>query len=77
MFTIETRINGALIGVLYGRNEGPSDPPGFQDRCRYTYRHHDVQSGKVREGEVIHYRTDGITNLVSRIFADMDEKGGQ
>ena len=75
MFTMEYRINGALLGVIYGHNKG--DVPAIaRDAgrtvdmvapCLYEWRYHDIESGAVYSGEVIHDRDDGLHELVRLI----------
>lgn len=73
MFTVEIRINGALLGVIYGHNEGAAPPKkGEVDPCHYTWRYHDIESdtGPLR-GSLVHERRHGLNALVRRIMADM------
>lgn len=53
MFTAELKINGALLAVLYGHNEGYT---GADDTCRYTIHYHNIGAGTVESGEVLHAR---------------------
>ena len=67
MFTFEIKINGALIGHIYGHNEG-STPRGD----RYTYEYYEVEKRKVVNGEVIHRRELGIRPLLIAILSDIE-----
>lgn len=66
MFTIETRINGALIDVIYGHNDGPV---AMGDTCTYRIHRHEIETGKVESFEVEHKRSDGMRALVQNIQA--------
>jgi len=69
MFTIESRINGALIGVIYGHNEGHTDD---YEICNYTYCYTEISTGESIRGKLTHKRSDGLTKLVAAIYKDMD-----
>lgn len=70
MFTVEYRINGALLGVIYGHNEGAATPD--EDSAglhEYKWHYHDISRGDVITGHVTHRRSDGLQSLVSDIAA--------
>ncbi len=67
MFSTEIRVNGEMIGHLYGQNKGQS----FSTQYDYFYRYYDVATGKVTEGEVKHNRPEGIQVLIAKIMEDM------
>ena len=68
MFSVEVRINGSMIGHIYGHNEGFTNNSKKYDECNYTYQYYDVQEGIVYSGEVKHERQDGIEELLKRIL---------
>jgi hypothetical protein len=70
MFTFEIRINGSLIGHIYGHNEARSDKEG---RTEYSYEYYDVENRQTHKGTVFHRRNDGIRPLVTKILNDVDE----
>lgn len=75
MFTIEYRINGALIAVLYGHNEGVVRLDGNADAiCRYTWRYTEVDTGRMVSGEIEHLRPLGLLPLATRIASATQEK---
>jgi len=67
MFTVEIRINGAMIAHIYGRNIAPL-PNG---KTRYEYEYYEAETHKVQNGCVEHLREDGIVPLVSSILDDV------
>lgn len=71
MFTVEIKINGSLIGHIYGHNEGDS-PDGKGDKYRYEY--YEPETREVRNGNVVHRRSDGIRKLVAAILNDAEPK---
>ena len=66
MFTVEIKINGSLIGHIYGHNEGPTP-----DGDRYRYEYYETEKRKVVNGEVVHHRADGIRPLIAAILSDI------
>lgn len=71
MFTFEIRINGSLIGHIYGHNEDQYDDEG---RTEYSYEYYDVETRTQTKGTVFHHRKEGIRKLVKLILEDVDEK---
>jgi len=66
MFTAELKINGCLVGVLYGHNEGDIvSEPGV---CEYHYHYHDIEGGEVLSGDIKHLREAGLRSLVGKIL---------
>lgn len=74
MFTIENRINGVLIGVLYGHNEGFGDD---LTNYRYSWHYHDIEAGTVKSGSITHRRADGLVALTAAILADIVKQNGK
>lgn len=71
MFTAELKVNGVLIGVLYGHNEGYVD--NGSDVCIYTWVYHRVDSMlKPQFGEVDHARSAGLAKLVGNILKNVE-----
>ena len=66
MFTIEIKINGAMIGHIYGHNEG-LDPEGSGDTT-YKWEYYRVESRKLEHGKVLHNRDCGIESLICKIL---------
>ena len=70
MFTVEIRINGALISHLYGHNEGRDDG----DWWNYSYHFYtlDNDKDKLKTGTIKHRRDkDSINVLVANILKDI------
>ena len=65
MFTVELRVNGALVGHVYGRNIG--DVPGTR-RCRYSWEYYEVEQGQVQGGELEHDPGQGIAALAAAVL---------
>lgn len=70
MFTVEIKINGALISHIYGHNEGDVTP----GECKYRYEYYETETRKVVNGNVRHKRNKGIRNLINSILTDVDKK---
>ena len=68
MFTIEIKINGAMIGHIYGQNKG-SVGDGEYEYC-YEYYEPDNKIN-LQRGTVRHKRSDGIKELVKLILEDL------
>lgn len=73
MFTVEIRINGSLINHIYGHNEGPSSTGKYQEDL-YSYELYEVDSRNVRNGQVAHYRPDGINSLLVKILNNAEQQ---
>ncbi len=69
MFTVEIKINGSMIGHVYGRNVGDT-PKGSQ----YDYEYYDVENRKIVGGKILHKRERGIKALIASILADTETK---
>jgi hypothetical protein len=67
--TVEFRINGNIVSHITYRNLGALDE-GTDDLCTYHYASCDVNKGEVKTGNVLHYREDGVQELVATIIAD-------
>ena len=70
MFTVELKINGALIGHIHGQNITTESNSG---ECEYSYEYYDVQKKEINRGQVVHNRPDGIRNLIKIILEDLEE----
>jgi hypothetical protein len=64
MFTVEIKVNGSLIGHIYGRNMS-GDKDG---KCWYNYEYYEPETRHVMKGTVPHKREDGIRALVTTIL---------
>lgn len=69
MFTVELKINGTMIGHIYGHNEGLED----EGLTKYSWEYYRIESRKVTSGTVLHHRDDGLESLVAKI---LEEQGG-
>lgn len=72
MFTAELKINGCLIGVLYGTNQGLA--PGKEDTYRYEYAYHAIDKSRVTVGKTVHKYNDGLEKLVGSILVKLREE---
>lgn len=70
MFTVELKVNGALVSHVYGHNA--EDLP--DGRCLYDYEYYEVAKRKVKRGKVKHHRMDGLPCLVAAILEDQKTK---
>ncbi len=69
MFTVELKINGALIGHIHGVNKGI----GQEGATTYDYDYYDVEKGDLSKGRIFHKREDGINHLIKLILEDLEE----
>lgn len=68
MFTIEIKVNGALIGHIYGRNTGE-----YEDgKTKYAYEYYEPEEPRIRKGHVLHQRDHGIRPLITAILKDLE-----
>jgi hypothetical protein len=80
MFTTEIRLNGTLFAHVYGRNICTCISGYPSHECAYTYEYYEIETRKVRKGEVSHNKHDSIRKLISKILDSVekeenDEKG--
>ena len=70
MLSVELKINGMLIYHIYARNVSSKD---FGE-CNYLYEFYEIESREVKNGEVSHFRQDGLSKLVAKILEDMETR---
>ena len=70
MFTVEIKINGSMIGHIYGHNKADI----ANGVCRYEYEYYQPELRKMVCGEVTHARDDGIRELISMILNDVNKQ---
>jgi hypothetical protein len=66
MFTVEIKVNGAMVGHLYGHNADMGITT-----AQYRYEYHPIGHGELLLGGVEHFRPDGIEALVRKILTDV------
>lgn len=71
MFTAELKINGSLIGVLYGHNLDRMDDKG---RTLYEYSYWEPMQKEAIEGTIAHFYGEGLDTLVSAILRETSEQ---
>ena len=64
MFTVEIKINGTLIGHVYGHNTGVKD----RGETLYDWHYYSTEGGNVVKGKAHHKRENGINALVSEVL---------
>lgn len=74
MFTVELKINGTPIGLLYGHN---TMLVGHDGKTAYKYEYYGLNSGKVVTGTVAHDRDDGLAKLAAICLEAAVEGGGR
>lgn len=74
MFTVELKINGAPIGVLYGHNTLVGGDDG---KTVYHYEYYAMNSGKVVAGNVVHTRSEGLAKLAAICLEAAVQGGGK
>ena len=70
MFTVEIKINGSLIGHIYGHNEGIEE----SGDTKYTFEYYRPDSRKLINGNVLFKREDGIEKLISKILSQASKE---
>lgn len=69
MFTVELKINGTMIGHIYGKNKGlASEGTG---ETIYEYEYYEPDGGDIARGFVLHKREDGLRHLVRLVLEDI------
>ena len=66
MFTIEIKINGAMIGHIYGHNEGLA--PEGKGESVYSWEYYRPEMRSIQHGKLLHKRDDGIESLICKIL---------
>jgi hypothetical protein len=69
MFTIEIKINGAMIGHISGVNKG-LDPEGKGESI-YEVDYYKTESRQLAKGTIRHFRGNGIEHLVCLILEEL------
>lgn len=70
MFTIEIKINGTMIGHIYGRNLCVQE----NGLSLYDYEYYEPEIPKLQRGTISHCREQGIRKLVKLILSDVDKQ---
>ena len=71
MFTTEIRVNGTLIGHVYGRNLMETK----DGKDHYTFEYYAPENpGEVVKGDVWHTRSDGIRKLLVKILQEVEKQ---
>ena len=71
MFTVELKVNGALVGHIYGVNKGLYLEG--KGETIYDYEYYDVGKRDLIKGEVLHKREGGIKCLIKLILEDVEK----
>jgi hypothetical protein len=69
MFTVELKVNGAMIGHIHGVNKGLH--PEGKGETIYEYEYYDVEERDLIKGKVFHKKGDGIKHLIRLILDDI------
>jgi len=69
MFTMEIRVNGTMIGHVYGRNLS-TDSSG---KSKYKIDYYKPELPKLLTTTLYHKRDDGIEKLVETIMQEVQE----
>lgn len=70
MFTVEIKINGALISHIHGLKISA----GGEEVAKYKYEFYDVPHSELVKGKVFHARMAGLTDLVGVIIKEAQPK---
>lgn len=73
MFSVELKVNGRLVGHIYGK----SIQPDMEDMTCYRYEYYEPEDSILKAGVVAHCRVenaDGLRKLISIILEDVDKK---
>ena len=69
MFTVEIKINGTLIGHIYGHNTGDQ----VEGKTVYNWHYYSTEEQDVSRGHILHKREDGINALVAAILGKVSK----
>jgi hypothetical protein len=69
MFTCEIRINGTMVGHIYGRNT-----KDVEGGTLYNFEYYAPEARSTKHGNVVHRRSDGIEKLVAAILTEATKK---
>ena len=72
MFSAELKVNGVIVGMLYGHNKGYADKKATPE-CDYYIEYHTFGEycKNVVTGNIIHDRDDGLGLLVSKALEQL------
>ncbi len=71
MITAEIRINSILILHVYAHRLDDRYPENRDgEMYRYSWRVHDVETGKTEEGILSHHFNDGANGLIRKILQE-------
>ncbi len=56
MFTAEIKVNGSMIGHIYGHNEGIV--PEGKGETTYSWEYYRTGSRELKKGTTLHYREE-------------------
>lgn len=73
MFTVEIKINGSLIGHIYGKNLGEISNGLWE----YCYEYYEPELRKIIKGKVVYIRDKGVRELISLILDDINKQEEQ
>jgi hypothetical protein len=74
MLSIETRINGTLIGVAYVHNESLINETG-EGECVYSVEYHRInKEPPVIKFKIKHRREEGAEKLSLLIYTELDKR---
>jgi hypothetical protein len=72
MLTVELKINGTLVGHIYGVNKGECPrEDGYGRYTIYEYEYYEPGNKKLIDGTVFHKREDGLRKLIEIILVDI------
>jgi hypothetical protein len=78
MFTIEIKINGSLIGHIYGRNTTAelycANPEKSTVEDYYKYEYYEPETRELIRGDIKHIRADGIRPLIIKILNNVERQ---
>jgi len=75
MITVEIKVNGNMVGHIYGQNLGRAYGEGKRVHD-YRYEYYNLALGKIISGSVLHSGKLNIEKLINEILSDIEKKGG-
>jgi len=68
MISVELKVNGVMVGHIYGRNVQQVGA----DEYLYKYEYYEPEKHATKRGKVVHKKSDGIRELIRIILEDLE-----
>ncbi len=71
MLSVELKVNGVMVGHIYGRNISGNDHMYCSEHI-YRWEYYKPEQRQMVSGTVKHIRDDGIEKLISLILKEVE-----